>query len=428
MPPESDTYYEVLGLPAYASIEEVKAAYYRLAKQYHPDRNPEPEAAVTFDLINEAYKVVGHPTQKAVYDAALRRLPMIGGAVADTGVDMEPGDFARLDILPESAFDHPRARGFWNRWTLGAAGAICIVLIAGLATYFFLPAIMSVRAPQPGQTFSDCYNCPSMTVLPAGIFVMGAQDSEPSAPAWAMPSRTVTIAHPFAIGRFEVMAQEYVDFLNVSYGSFDPRWITTDRTDPNSIVLSRLNKFVVQAGFETHPAVGVSWLGAQAYVRWLSEKTGRKYRLPSEAEWEYAARAGEKGAVYTIETLKDVCRIGNVPDLTRRKAHPNWGAYPCEDGFAEAAPAGRFEPNKFGLYDTLGNAWEWVQDCWHPSYEGAPRDGSAWMTDADCQLRVLRGNSYENFSDFALAARVFTTSLRLSPFNGFRVVRDLSEP
>jgi formylglycine-generating enzyme required for sulfatase activity len=185
---------------------------------------------------------------------------------------------------------------------------------------------------------------------------------------------------------------------------------------------------VVQAGFETHPAIGVSWLGAQAYVRWLSEKTGRKYRLPTEAEWEYAARAGEKNAVYAIETLKDVCRIGNVPDLTRRKAHPNWGAYPCEDGFAEAAPAGRFEPNRFGLYDTLGNAWEWVQDCWHSSYDGAPRDGSAWTTDADCQLRVLRGNSYENFSDFGLAARVFTTSLRLSRFNGFRVVRDLSEP
>lgn len=424
----SDTYYQVLGLDAYAAIEDVKAAYYRLAKQYHPDRNPEPGAAAIFDLINEAYKVLGHPTQKAVYDAALRRLPAVGGPVAEAGFGPEPDDLARLDILPESAFDHHRASGFWNRWTLGAAVAICMVLIAGLAAYFFVPAIMSVRSPQPGQTFSDCTNCPSMKVLPAGIFVMGAQDNEPSAPAWAMPSRIVTLSKPFAIGRFEIMTQEYVDFLNASYGSFDPRWITTDRTDPGSSILSRLNKFVVQTGFETHPAVGVSWLGAQAYTRWLSQKTGRKYRLPTEAEWEYAARAGEKRAVYAIGALRDLCRIGNVPDLTRRKVHPDWSAYSCEDGFSETAPAGRFEPNTFGMYDMLGNAWEWVQDCWHPSYEGAPKDGSAWQTDADCQLRVLRGNSYENFYDVGLAARAFTTSLQMSPFNGFRIVRDLSEP
>jgi formylglycine-generating enzyme required for sulfatase activity len=125
--------------------------------------------------------------------------------------------------------------------------------------------------------------------------------------------------------------------------------------------------------------VCVNWNDAQAYAKWLSEKTGQGYRLPSEAEWEYAARAGSTTARYFADDT--ICEFANVRDRSAKQIYSAGQFFDCDDGFVHTAPVGTFPPNGFGLYDVLGNVWQWVEDCWTPSYAGAPADGSAsWST------------------------------------------------
>jgi formylglycine-generating enzyme required for sulfatase activity len=143
--------------------------------------------------------------------------------------------------------------------------------------------------------------------------------------------------------------------------------------------------------------VCVSWQDATAYSDWLARKTHRKVRLPSEAEFEYAARASSSGSRYWGSDELGACRYANVLDQTALKFIPgtqNWAAlvHPCSDGFAFTSPVGSFRPNRWGLYDMLGNVWEWTQDCYHDSYLGAPAQGTAW-TSGDCNFRVDRGGT-----------------------------------
>ena len=140
---------------------------------------------------------------------------------------------------------------------------------------------------------------------------------------------------------------------------------------------------------ETEPVVCVSWDDAQAYVRWLSEETGEAYRLLSEAEWEYVARAGTTTARYWGESEAGQCRYANGADAGTGF---EW-AVSCHDGHARTAPVGRYEANAFGLYDVLGNVLEWTADCWNESYAGAPSNGGAWES-GECTRRVLRGGSW----------------------------------
>jgi sulfatase modifying factor 1 len=145
-----------------------------------------------------------------------------------------------------------------------------------------------------------------------------------------------------------------------------------------------------------HPAPCLSWDDAKAYLAWLSAKTGRTYRLPTEAEWEYAARAGAATRFHFGENDADYCRYGNGVDQTALADVPGakgWSALPCRDGHAFAAPVGSFAPNAFALHDTHGNLFEWVEDCWHDDYKSAPTDGSAWLT-GDCSQRVQRGGAW----------------------------------
>ena len=139
------------------------------------------------------------------------------------------------------------------------------------------------------------------------------------------------------------------------------------------------------------PVINVSWEDAVAYTRWLSEQTGERYRLPSEAEWEYAARAGAETKYHFGNDESRLCQYGNHADTSMDYGRRN---QTCSDGVGKkTAMVGRYEPNRFGLYDMHGNVWEWVQDCWNESYRGAPADGSAWER-GDCSQRVLRGGSW----------------------------------
>jgi formylglycine-generating enzyme required for sulfatase activity len=224
-----------------------------------------------------------------------------------------------------------------------------------------------------------------MIVVPAGEFEMGSNETH-----FERPAHRVKIANPFAIGRYEVTFREWdlcVAAGACRYRADDHGWGRDDR-----------------------PVIDVSWEDAKTFVGWLAQKTGQKYRLPSEAEWEYAARAGTK-----------------TPYWWGREA--GTGHANC-DGCGRKSerktlPAGSFPPNAFGLFDTAGNAAEWVEDCWNESYRGAPKDGSAWTT-GQCQLRVLRGGSFgSKASAIRSAARFrYDTDVRYYA-NGFRVARDL---
>ena len=222
---------------------------------------------------------------------------------------------------------------------------------------------LQTRFP-PGTQFSDCGACPQMVVVPAGTFTMGSPASEEGRVDWEGPQHSVTIPAPFAVGVYEVTFAEWDACVRAGgcggYAPADHGW-----------------------GRGTRPVINVDWNDAQAYVSWLSEQTGARYRLLSEAEWEYVARAGSVTARYWGESESGQCRYANGDD--------SW--VDCSDGYENTAPVGSFAPNVFGLHDVLGNVWEWTQDCWNDSYAGAPADGSAWMT-GNCDSRVLRGGSW----------------------------------
>jgi formylglycine-generating enzyme required for sulfatase activity len=200
---------------------------------------------------------------------------------------------------------------------------------------------------------------------------------------------------PFALGKFELTVEQFAAFADeTKYDTGtvcdvwqDGQW--SERPDYNW----RKPNFP-QTG--AHPAPCLSWDDAKAYLAWLSRKTGHIYRLPTEAEWEYAARAGSVSRFHFGEDDKDYCRYGNGVDETAIADVPgakDWGALPCIDAHAYTAPVGSFAPNAFGLHDTHGNVFEWVEDCWHDDYRGAPANGSAWLT-GDCSQRIQRGGAW----------------------------------
>jgi formylglycine-generating enzyme required for sulfatase activity len=163
-------------------------------------------------------------------------------------------------------------------------------------------------------------------------------------------------------------------------------------------------------GRGNRPVINVSWLDAKEYVTWLSQKTGQAYRLPTEAEWEYAARGGSSTPFWWGRTAGS--RQANCRE--------------CSTGQSEQTmPVGSYKPNPFGVFDTAGNAAEWVEDCWNDGYRGAPTDGSAWLK-GECRLRVLRGGSFDSQSDYVRSNSRFRydVDVRYSA-NGFRVVREL---
>ena len=242
---------------------------------------------------------------------------------------------------------------------------------------------------RPGQVFRDCDDCPEMVVVPAGTFRMGCVSGQDCFND-ELPVHEVRVPS-FALGRYEVLFEEYDRFV-----------AATGREDPYDWGWGRGGR----------PVIDVSWEDATAYAEWLSAGTGQRYRLPSEAEWEYAARAGTTTAY----------SWGN--DIGQSRAN----CYGCGSRWDEeqTAPAGSFAANAWGLHDMHGNVWEWVEDCWHDSYAQAPADGSA-STRGNCGRRVLRGGSWDNNPrDLRSAVRYRSdVGLRYSGV-GFRLARTLT--
>ena len=244
--------------------------------------------------------------------------------------------------------------------------------------------------------FRDCVRCPLMVRVPPGSFVMGSPASEADRSDDEGPRHTVVIEYPLAVGVFEVTFEEW-DACSRAGGC--GRFVPDDQG----------------WGRGRRPVINVSWEDAQAYLSWLSRESGEEYRLLSEAEWEYVARAGTQTAWYWGRSASDGCRYAN-------------GRFPasCPNGYRFTAPVGSYEPNAFGLYDVSGNVWEWTEDCWNGSYAGAPADGGAWRSER-CATRMLRGGAWYNNPDILRSA----LRDRLSPGYrsdnlGFRVARTLN--
>jgi formylglycine-generating enzyme required for sulfatase activity len=254
------------------------------------------------------------------------------------------------------------------------------------------PAIW--RVPGALTAFRDCAFCPQMVVIPAGEFTMGSPDSEPFRAAETQ--HRVTIAAAFAVSKFEITFDEWGACVKDggcnNYRPDDQKW-----------------------GRGKRPVIDISWDYAKAYVNWLGRKTGKPYRLLSEAEWEYAARAGTTTPFAIGDKLSpgaanyDGSDDGSGPSAVNRR---------------KTTPVGSFPANRFGLHDMHGNVSEWVEDCWHDDYTAnAPTDGSAWL-EGNCDGRVLRGGSWEDSPvELRSAARTGEFKVNSSYADGLRIGR-----
>jgi formylglycine-generating enzyme required for sulfatase activity len=288
--------------------------------------------------------------------------------------------------------DNPNA--FWRSGTVARAFAQ-----ATLWHYTLAPA--AEQALKPGDSFRECTprqpgqdDCPDMVVVPRGSFLMGSLPTDKQAYTNELPQHRVTIAKPFAVSKFELTFAEW----DTCVASGDCPQNVTDNG----------------WGRGEQPVINVSWNAARQYVAWLSKMTQKPYRLLTEAEYEYATRAG------TTTEYPWGDGIG--------KNNANCNACGSQWGGKQTAPVGSFTANGFGLYDMVGNVWEWVEDCYHPNYQGAPSNGSAW-TSGDCGYRVIRGGSWLPSPDALRSAlRDRTIPGLRGNLLGFRVGRTLIAP
>ena len=246
-----------------------------------------------------------------------------------------------------------------------------------------------VEIPVPsyevGEVFRDCDACPEMVVIPAGTFMMGSDEGG----SYERPVHAVRIPYRFAVGKYEVTFMEWdacVSDGGCSHRPDDMGW-----------------------GRGARPVIDVSWEDAQEYAVWLSRETGEDYRLLSESEWEYAARSGTTTRYYFGDEIS-----------------PGEANYDYSEG--RTVPVGSYPANEYGLHDMHGNVWEWVEDCWHDDYRGAPEDGSAWTACLNSWDRVQRGGSWDSGPWGLRSANRNTNNadIRVTFSDGFRIARTLA--
>jgi formylglycine-generating enzyme required for sulfatase activity len=238
----------------------------------------------------------------------------------------------------------------------------------------------------------DGAELPVMVVVPAGEFTMGSSVSEPGRQANEGPRHRVRIAQAFAVSKYPVTVGEFARFVAETGHDAGNNCLTVE----GGVWDMRAGRNWRNPAFaqtDDSPAVCVNWNDAQAYAAWLSQKTGHAYRLLTEAEYEYVNRAGSVTSYWWGDDAAAACAHANGGDLDLKAAFAERGVNACHDGFVFTSPVGAYGPNPFGLYDTTGDAWSWLQDCWNDSYAGAPTDGSANLV-GDCTKRAHRGGSW----------------------------------
>jgi formylglycine-generating enzyme required for sulfatase activity len=308
--------------------------------------------------------------------------------------------------------------------------AVIALVLIGCGVAVSAPRLDSGR---PGQSFRDCADCPEMVIVPAGSFVMGAPEAETArelsrgsiwevsnryALAQEHPQHSVKIGRPFALGKYPVTRGEYAAFVRSAHYAVKGECLIYDGGRYTHPAGSDWRS----AGFtqtDRDPVVCASWNDAEAYIAWLngrlhsepSFKHNDPYRLPSETEWEYSARAGTPTARWWGDRIgtgnADCNGCGSQWDNQR------------------TAPVGSFRPNPFALNDMLGGVWQWTEDCWHKDYLGAPANGDPWIT-ADCPGRVMRGGNWHNDPWVVRSAgRTFNYVNERTNYIGFRVARNV---
>jgi formylglycine-generating enzyme required for sulfatase activity len=282
-----------------------------------------------------------------------------------------------------------------NKWTKVAIPVVAVVVL--MVWYAFRPERLVVNRqvdkavqvpalpPAPPDSFVS---------IPAGSFQMGSPSNEKGRYDDEGPLHDVAIAG-FALSKYDVTQGEFAAFVketgydagNSCYTFETGEWESHDGRSWRDPGFHQTNR---------DPVVCVNRNDIDAYAEWLGGKTGHRYRLPTEAEWEYAARAGTTSARFWGENPDKACAYANVADQTARDQIAearSWDIHNCSDGYAYTSPVGSFKPNSVGLYDMLGDVWQWTEDCYHKNYKGAPGDGSAWTT-GTCELRACRGGAW----------------------------------
>jgi formylglycine-generating enzyme required for sulfatase activity len=289
--------------------------------------------------------------------------------------------------------------------------------------------VTDLSEPKPWEVVRDCPHCPELVVVSAGEFVMGSSKEDIDNGLGATnegPQHRVFIKHPVAVGRFEVTRGQFETFVHASGYKIGDRCYTLENNTPRE----RADRSFRNPGYaqsDVHPAVCVNWRDAKAYVEWLSQSTGKTYRLLSEAEWEYVARAGSSLPYGFDKDATEVCKFANGADQSAKLAMlpADYAYMHCTDSYPYTAPVGSFKANAMGLFDLLGNVWEWTEDCFYDDYLIAPSDGSA-RAGAGCQARAVRGGSwFSTGKSLRPTVRAKATDSARYDDVGFRVARVL---
>lgn len=275
-----------------------------------------------------------------------------------------------------------------------------------------------------GTVFKDCADCPDMVVVPPGSFTMGFDGGLEA--RYEGPVREVTIDYAFALGRTEVTQAEYAEFVDATgHVSGKDCAIWNGETFYHTPGTDWRNPGYGRPPAPNEPVACVTWYDVKAYTEWFAEKTGQPYRLPTEAEWEYAARAGTTGTYTWGDDPNGGCEVANHYDISGIDESRPYENVDCDDGFAGVAPVGSLQPNAFGLHDMTGNVWEWVEDCYVMPIPLEPTDGSAVIVD-DCDRRSVKGGAWSSSVFWQRPTfRGRDPMDRISHIFGFRLARDL---
>lgn len=276
------------------------------------------------------------------------------------------------------------------------------------------------HSPLAPRLLKDCDSCPRMVVLPGGHVVMGSPADEAGRDDDESPQLRVAVA-AFAMAQTEVTRGQWQAFERASGHRAASGCLS--RSEDGYVKEAHLGwRYPGFAQSDAHPVVCVSWQDAQAYAQWLSRKTGHGYRLPTESEWEYAARAGTATAYPWPAGAQRLCEHANGADAALARQRPQLHAQVCDDGHPFTAPVGSFAPNAWGLYDMHGNAMEWVQDCWSPQLQAE----AAQQAPLHCRSRVTRGGGWDLTAPYLRSAyRGKAPQANQGAATGFRLVRSL---
>lgn len=312
---------------------------------------------------------------------------------------------------------------------------IMSMTVVALATIVTAPSIAADAPTKPGSVFKDCPTCPEMVVIAPGSFTQGREARDVAEPVrYEGPPHRVSIKYSFAVGKTEVITGQFKEFADATgYVANDVCNIWDGTTATKAPKTGWRNPQYGRPPADNEPGACLSWDDAKAYIKWLNAKTGASYRLLSESEWEYVARAGDTATRYTWgDNPDDACKTANVGDLSTKDLKPPFtprklNVANCNDGYPFIAPAGALKPNAFGVYDMIGSIWEWVEDCYVLPYPAnTPTDGSPYIGPEGCDRRASKGGSWASSIDRQTPTfRGRDPSTLTSQVFGFRIARDL---